>query len=124
VEAIPQSCIQVQIGLSIVLYMRSLVLVESCDIRPSSQYILVRVIPSWFPFCENVLVPGKSPVKVQPEIFYISLHVVNVTFTDLDLLAFILHFLNQYWIAARLVGLQCKLGIIMALGHFLGVRQH
>jgi hypothetical protein len=28
-----------------------------------------------------------------------SLHVVNVTLTDLGSLAFILHFLNQYWIA-------------------------
>jgi hypothetical protein len=33
----------------------------------------------------------------------LSLHVVNVMLTDLDPLAFILHFLNQYWIAARLV---------------------
>jgi hypothetical protein len=36
--------------LSIVLYMRSLLLVESFDLRPSNQYILVRVIPSWFRF--------------------------------------------------------------------------
>jgi hypothetical protein len=42
VEAVPQSCIsQVQIGLSIVLYMRSLLLVESFDLCPSNQYILV-----------------------------------------------------------------------------------
>jgi hypothetical protein len=33
----------------------------------------------------------------------ISLHVVNVTLTNLDPLASILHFLNQYWIAASLV---------------------
>jgi hypothetical protein len=33
-EAVPQSCIrQVQIGLGIVLYMRSLLLVESFDFR-------------------------------------------------------------------------------------------
>jgi hypothetical protein len=38
VEAVPQSCIpQVQIGLSIVLYMRSLLLVESFDLRPNNQ---------------------------------------------------------------------------------------
>jgi hypothetical protein len=38
VEAVPQSCIpSVQIGLSTVLYMRSLLLVESFDMRPSNQ---------------------------------------------------------------------------------------
>jgi hypothetical protein len=43
VEAVSQSCIPYdQIGLSIVLYsyMRSLLLVESFDLRPSNQYIL------------------------------------------------------------------------------------
>jgi hypothetical protein len=66
-----------------------------------------------FPFYENVFVPGKSPVKVQPKILDISLvelhiaHmdrgggggggpvsllVLNVTWIDLDPLAFILHF--------------------------------
>jgi hypothetical protein len=39
VEAVPNSCIQ--IGLSIVLYMRNLLLVESFDLRQSNQYILV-----------------------------------------------------------------------------------
>jgi hypothetical protein len=76
VEAIPQSSFGWLVGLSIVLYKRSLFLVESCDLRPSSQYILVRV----FPFCENVLVPDKCPVKVQPEILDIfflgELHIV------------------------------------------------
>jgi hypothetical protein len=68
-----------------------------------------------FPFYENVFVPGNSPVNVQPEILYIflwelhivymdrggghvSLRVVNMTFTDLDPSAFILHFLNHFWI--------------------------
>jgi hypothetical protein len=56
VEAVPQSCIpQVQIGLSIILYMRSLLLVESSDLRPSKQYILVRVIPSCFRFAKMYL---------------------------------------------------------------------
>jgi hypothetical protein len=106
-----------------------------------------------------VLVAGKSPAKVQPEILeifflgesHISLHVVNVMFADLGPLAFILHFFKpvldcssvkqwvehcpwlvlQYswqrllWcIVVRLVGLQCIVGIIRALGHFLGVHQH
>jgi hypothetical protein len=52
VEVVPLICIpQVQIGLSIVLYMRSLLLVESFDFRPSNQYILVKVIPSCFRVC-------------------------------------------------------------------------
>jgi hypothetical protein len=53
VEALPQSCIpQVQIGLSNVLYMRSLLLVESSDLPPSNQYILVMMIPSCFRFAK------------------------------------------------------------------------
>jgi hypothetical protein len=44
VEAIPQNCIlSVEIGLSIVLYMRSLLLVESFDLHPGNPYILVMV---------------------------------------------------------------------------------
>jgi hypothetical protein len=55
-----------------------------------------------------VFVPGKSPVEVQPEILdilfsrelyivyldwgHISVHVVDVTWINLDPLAFILHF--------------------------------
>jgi hypothetical protein len=34
--------------------MRSLFLVESFDLRPSNQYILVRVIPSRFRFTKMV----------------------------------------------------------------------
>jgi hypothetical protein len=56
VETVPQSCIsQVQIDLSIVLYMRSLLLLESFTLRPSNQYILVRVIPSCFRFANMCL---------------------------------------------------------------------
>jgi hypothetical protein len=40
-----------------------------------------------------------------------SLCVMNVTWTDLDPFAFILHFLNQFWIASRLV---CSLYEAMA----------
>jgi hypothetical protein len=79
VEAIPQSLFQVQIDLSIVLYTRSLFLVKSYDLRPSSQYILVRVSPSFFHFAKMCLCQ-KSPVKLQPEIldffFLGELHVV------------------------------------------------
>jgi hypothetical protein len=45
VEPLPQSCIpQVQIGLS----TEKSLLVERHDFRPSKQYILLRVIPSYF----------------------------------------------------------------------------
>jgi hypothetical protein len=61
VEAVPHSCIpEVQIALSIPLYKRSLLFVESFDLRPSNQYMLVRV----FPFYADVLVPGESSVKM------------------------------------------------------------
>jgi hypothetical protein len=38
----------------------------------------------------------------------VSLGVVNVTWTDLDSLAFILSFLNQSWIASRSVCSLCE----------------
>jgi hypothetical protein len=56
VEAVSQSCIsQVQIGLSIILYMRSLLPIESFDLHPSIKFILVRVIPSCFRFAKMCL---------------------------------------------------------------------
>jgi hypothetical protein len=71
-----------------------------------------------------VFVPSKSPVKRQPEILgifcleklhivymdrgHVSFRVVNVTWIDLDPLAFVLHFLNQFWIASRLVCSFCR----------------
>jgi hypothetical protein len=63
------------------------------------------------PLCEYGFAPGKSPVEVQPEILDIllrkvytvymdwgrfSLRVVNVTWTDLHSLAFILHLLTIF----------------------------
>jgi hypothetical protein len=51
--------------------MRSLLLVESFDFRPSNQYILVRVIPSCFRFVKIVFVAGKSPVKGQSSAFWL-----------------------------------------------------
>jgi hypothetical protein len=71
-----------------------------------------------------VFVPVKSSVNVQPEILNIfflgELHVVhmdqreracravNVTWTDPDPSAFSLHFLNQFWIAERLIRSFCE----------------
>jgi hypothetical protein len=53
IEVIPHSCIpKVQIGFNIVLYEKY---VESFDLCSSSQYILVTVIPSCFPFMKMCL---------------------------------------------------------------------
>jgi hypothetical protein len=40
--------------------MRSLLLVESFDLRPSNQYILVRAIPSCFRLCQVSLLSSCS----------------------------------------------------------------
>jgi hypothetical protein len=49
VVSVPHGCTpEVQIGLSVALYMRIFLLVESFDFRPSSQCILVSVISSFF----------------------------------------------------------------------------
>jgi hypothetical protein len=39
---------------------------------------------------------------------HVSFYVVNVTLANLDPLAFVLHFLSQYWIAARLICSFCE----------------
>jgi hypothetical protein len=54
--------------------------VESFELRPSNQYILMRVIRSCFRFVKICFAPDKSPVKVQLEILDIfflgELHIV------------------------------------------------
>jgi hypothetical protein len=59
----PRVVFQVQIGLSIVLYIRSLFLMESCDLCPSSQYIFVRMIPSCFHFAKMCLCQVSLPSR-------------------------------------------------------------
>jgi hypothetical protein len=76
-----------------------------------------------FPIYKNVLVPCKSSVKVQPKILdifflgefmfvwtkgHVSLHVVNVMWSDSDPFAFVLHLFNHFCIAARLVCSCCE----------------
>jgi hypothetical protein len=95
--------------LGVVLYMRRLLRIESFDLHSSNQYILVRVIPSCFHFvkmclCQVSLLSRCSPRYLTSSsrgsctLFiwtgegHVSLCVVNVTWIDLDLLAFILHF--------------------------------
>jgi hypothetical protein len=56
--------------------------VQSFAFRPSSQCILVSVIPSFFHFV-NIFEPGNSPVEVQPEILdIILLKEVYVAYVD------------------------------------------
>jgi hypothetical protein len=93
--------------------MRSLLLVESFDVCPSNQYILVRLIPSCFRFAKMCLcqvsllssvvqynwhhLRGVAHCSYRPGGGgHVSLRVVNITWIDLDSLAFILHFLNQF----------------------------
>jgi hypothetical protein len=73
--------------------------------------------------------PSESPIKCSPkirvldiflgelELFiwiggHICLRVVNVTWTELEPLAFILHLCNQFWIVARFV---CSFSEAMAV---------
>jgi hypothetical protein len=87
--------------------MRSLLLVESFDLRSSNQKILVRVIPSYFRFAKMCLCQVSLLSRCSPRYLtsswgscilfiwtgrHVSLRVVNVTWIDLDSLAFILHF--------------------------------
>jgi hypothetical protein len=104
--------------------MRSLLLVESFDLRPSNQYILVRVIPSCFHFakmclCQVSLLSRCSPRYLTSSSWesctlfiwtggHISLHVVNVMWIDLNSLALILHVLNLSWIESRSVCSFCE----------------
>jgi hypothetical protein len=49
---------------------------------PNNQHISVRMIPSCFSFCEYVFAPGKSPVKVQPEILDILFEELPVVYMN------------------------------------------
>jgi hypothetical protein len=100
--------------LNVVLYKKSLLLVEF-DLCPSNQYILVRVITSCFHFvkmclCQASLLSRCSLKYLTSSSWgsctlfiwtrgHVSLRVVNVMRIYLNPLAFILHFLNKFWIA-------------------------
>jgi hypothetical protein len=103
--------------------MRSLLLVESFDLRPCND-ILVRVIPSCFHFAKMCLCQVSLLSRCSPRYLIssslgscalfiwsggnVSLHVVIVTWIGLDSLAFILYFLNRFWIASRSVCSFCE----------------
>jgi hypothetical protein len=98
-------------------------LVENFDLRPSNQYILMRVISSCFRFvkmclCQVSLLSRCSPGYLTSSwgscaLFiwtwgHVSLRVVNVTWIDWDSLAIIFHFLNQFWNASKSVSSFCE----------------
>jgi hypothetical protein len=61
--------------------MEILLLVESFELGPSSIHF-GEGNSYLFPFCENVFVSGKSPVKVQPEILYTFLGELHAVYMD------------------------------------------
>jgi hypothetical protein len=80
VEAVRQSCIpSVQIGLSIVLYMRSLLLVESFDFRPSkdiakkiNEYLFVLWLNVQMKICEKksfVILPHDIALRFRSKLY-------------------------------------------------------
>jgi hypothetical protein len=63
--------------------MRSLLLVESLDLRPSNQYILVSESPSCLRLEKNVCVPGKAAVEMKSKVIYmVLLRYLHIIYTD------------------------------------------
>jgi hypothetical protein len=106
-----------EIGLIIALCMRSLLRVESFHLLLNNQYILMMVTPSYVRFakiclCQVSLLSKYSLKYLKCSTWgsctllvwtggLVSHHVVNVTWTDLDLLAFYSLFLIHFWITSR-----------------------
>jgi hypothetical protein len=100
------SCIsQTQIGLNIALRMKNLLLVETFNLHTSSQYILLRAIPSCCRFAKVCLRQVSLLLEYSPKLLTSpwmcctrtageGVLMVNTTFTDLDSLACILHILK------------------------------
>jgi hypothetical protein len=104
--------------------MRSLLLMDSFDLCPSKQYILVRVVRSCFQFAKMCLCHVSLLSRCIPRYLissswwsytlfiwtggHVSLHAVNVTWIVLDPLAFILNFSNQSRITSRFVYSLCE----------------
>jgi hypothetical protein len=101
-----------------------LLLMESFDFCTSSQCISVSVIPSCFRFVNMCLHQISLLSRCNPRYFTsscwgrcglfiwtgrrVSLRVVNVIWTNLDSLAFILHLFNHFCIASGLVWSFCE----------------
>jgi hypothetical protein len=72
--------------------MRSLSLVESFDLRLSNQYILVKVFLVVSKILDIIILGELHIVYMDQGGGHVLLRVVNVTWIDLDSLAFFLHF--------------------------------
>jgi hypothetical protein len=99
--------------------MRSLLLVESLDLRPSNQYILMGEIPSCLRFAKMCVCQVGRRSRWSPRYFtwfacgictsliwtggHVSRRVMNVTWTDLVSLAIIRKVFSQDLIARRVV---------------------
>jgi hypothetical protein len=95
--------------------------VDSFDLCSCNQYFLVRMIPSCLKkmcLCQVILSRrctrcftsfnwGSYTLFIWTG-GHVCLSAENVTWIDLDLLPIILHFLNQFWIASRLVCSFCE----------------
>jgi hypothetical protein len=104
--------------------MRSLLLVKSFDFRPSNQYILVKVIPSCFRFAKMCLCQVSLLSRCSPRYLISSfwgsftvfiwtggacLFSSSECYVDrLGFVSFHSPFLNQFWIACRLVCSFCE----------------
>jgi hypothetical protein len=98
VEAVLQSCIlKVQIALNIVLHMINFLLVKRFDCESDSwlfpfyeKYVCARQISCQGVVRDNYLLGELHIIYIDRGRFYFR--VVNATWVDFDLLAFILHF--------------------------------
>jgi hypothetical protein len=103
--------------------MRSLLLVESFDFRPSDQYILTRVNPSCFRFANKCLSQVSLLPRCNPRYLTYSLGELHIVYMDrvasfsscsecyvdrLGSVSFVSPFLIHIWIASRLVCSLCE----------------
>jgi hypothetical protein len=90
--------------------VRSLLLAQSFDLRPSNQCILVRVIPSCFHFAKMCLCQVSLLSRHSPR-YGLGAHFHLCNECDVDRLGSVScnsPFLNQFWIASRLVYSLCE----------------
>jgi len=117
-KTVPQSWIpKVHIGLKMALYNSNLFSINSCDLLPSSQYILLSWIPSYFCLVVMCFLQFSLWSRCNPKYLassawgtfrlfkitggHISVRVVNVTCTDVASLTLILHFFSHFCIHKR-----------------------
>jgi hypothetical protein len=111
----------------IALYMWILLLVESFDFRPNSQYVLVSVDSSWFCFVNMCFHQASLLSRFSPRYLtscwvrctlfiwtgkQVSLRVVNETWTDLDSITFIFHLFKHIYCRMVSSGLLRRVALV------------